>query len=98
MTHSPTALVRLTKRQRTRLLERIGSPDGSVRGYHRPCRPSPEVMRERNSLGGWGDASSYHALYLDEYGRICCNECGAVDLVDTTKAPHSGDIGADDAS
>jgi hypothetical protein len=24
--------------------------------------------------------STYNALFLDEYGRICCNECGAVDL------------------
>jgi hypothetical protein len=41
-----------------------------VRGFHGKCpaQRSP------------GFGSSYDALYLDDEGRICCSECGTVDL------------------
>lgn len=64
------ALRRLSKRQWERRIEPIGSPEGHVRGWHGGC-PSRKP---------WAKGSSYNALFLDEYGRICCNECGAVDL------------------
>lgn len=60
----------MSKRRRRSILEQIGSPDGRVRGWHRAC-PATKAP----ALG-----SSYDALFLNEYGEVCCKECGSVDL------------------